>query len=279
MPLHFSYCLALVSVFSKDATQTLIAQVVSCKVFFMKKSLIVPVLASMLLACGVANAEQVSKCGGAQGKIFVTGQGEVKVMPDRVLLNYRVSSLKPYPDEARQEVEKTVTSFSQSVQDLKLGENSFIADDITIMPRYEYKDSKQTLIGYEASRNVQIKLSDFALISKITDKAIASGINQIAGFVYQVAEPDKYKAEAAQKAIASVKDQAKMLADGFDVELDTPCSITYNSHGGAVPIYRNNMAMAMRADVAAEGTTNAVYSPEPLVISASISAEYAIKKK
>lgn len=245
----------------------------------MKKSLVVSALLGMLLASTVAQAEQPTKCGGAQGKIFVTGQGEVKVMPDRVLLNYRVSSLKDAPDAARQEVEKTVTAFSDAVKDLKLGENSFIADDITIMPRYEYKDNKQTLTGYEAMRNVQIKLSDFALISQINDKAIAAGINQIAGFVYQVAEPDKYKEEAAKKAIESVKSQAKMLAEGFEVDLDSPCSITYNAHGGVTPIYRNAMPMAMRADAAAAPSTNATYTPEPLVISASISAEYAIKNK
>lgn len=243
----------------------------------MKKRFILSVLTCALLACTATQAAS-SKCGEAQGKIYVTGQGEVKVMPDRVVLNYRVSSLKPTPGEAREEVEKTVTAFSKSVKDLKLGDNSFVADDITIMPRYEYKDGKQNLLGYEASRTVQIKLSDFSLISMITDQAMAAGINQIAGFSYQISDPEKYKLEAAQKAIASVREQAKMLADGFEVDLGAPCSINYNAYGGgAVPVYRNTMMMSAKAADSSVAETQATYSLEPIEVRASISAEYAIK--
>lgn len=245
----------------------------------MKKSVIIPVLASVFLACGVAHAD-AKKCGEGMGRMSLTGQGEVKVMPDRVLLNYRVSALKPTPDEARTEVEKTVTAFSNAVKELKLDQHSFVADDITIVPRYEYKESKQILLGYEAARNVQIKLKDFALISKVTDMAMASGINQIAGFVYQVSDPDKYKNEAAQKAIASVKEQANMLAKGFELNLESPCSITYNAYGGVTPVYRNAMVMsAARADAAASNGVEATYSPEPVEVRASVSVEYAFKDK
>lgn len=241
----------------------------------MKKSLIIPIVAGVLLACGTAQAES-KKCGEGLGRISVTGQGEVKALPDIVLLNYRVSALKPTPDEARKEVEKTVTAFSKSVQDLKLGDKAFVADDISIMPRYEYKDSKQILLGYEAGRNVRITLSDFALISKVTDKAMASGINQIAGFVYQISNQEKYKQEAAKKAMVSVQEQAKMLADGFNVKLEFPCNISYSSYGGVVPVYRNAMVMSAAKAADSAPQVEATYSPDEIEIKATISAEYAI---
>lgn len=242
----------------------------------MNKLAIVPFLAGLLFTAGVTQAE-VLKCGDANGKITVSGQGEVKAMPDTVLLQYKVSSLKPKPDEARQDVEKTVTAFANAVKTLKLDDGAFVADDLSIMPRYEYKDGKQNLLGYEAGRTVEVKLADFTLISKVTDLAMDSGINQIAGFVYKVSDPEKYKREAALKAINSIKEQAQMLADGFGVKLGSPCLVHYNSYSGATAVYRNNMMLtAARAADSASNDTEATYSPEPLKIQATISAEYAI---
>ena len=237
------------------------------------------------LSGAIANAAgtnpdlNAGKCS-SKGYISVVGQGEVKVDPDLVRLNYRVSAIKDTPEEARVEVEKTVEAFSKAVAGLKLEDKSFIADNISIMPRYQYneKANKQELSGYEASRNVDIKLSDFSLIAQINTMAMDAGINHIAGFEYSVKDKNKYEIEAAKKAIEDAKVRAQVLADGFNVKLGMPCSIEFGDRGYVTP-YRLAAAprAMMAADTAAAGRVEGVYNYEAIVISASVNASFAIE--
>lgn len=245
----------------------------------LKKSLIALSVSLAALSSSVALASE-GKCSAANGEISVTGEGEVKVNPDRVQLNYRVSAVKDTPEAARDEVEKTVTAFSEAVSKLNLGENAFVADNIVIMPRYEYNQEakKSELKGYEATREVNINIKDFALIGQLNDMAMKAGINQIAGFQYSVEDTNKYELEAARKAIANAKERAQLLADGFDVKLGQPCKLQFVERNAIM--YRNAaprlMTMAAAADA---GGTQSTYKAEPMVISATVSAVFSIDAK
>ena len=249
-----------------------------------KKIVLALALAVPMLGVTQAQAAALGGCEVGKAKVEVVGEGEVKVMPDRVRLNYSVSAVKPTADEARREVEKTVTAFSDAFKALKLDDKAFVADSINIFPRYEYNEKlkKQELQGYEARRNVDIKLSDFALIGKINDMAIAAGINQIAGYEYTVSDRKKYELEAAKKAIEDAKIKAKLLADGFGVKVGTPCTLSFQNNG--IAVYRN-AAPRMMALAAAAPESNVVstYSVEPTVISTSVhvvlNLEKAVKDK
>lgn len=244
----------------------------------LKKSLLALSLSCLAVASTVAMAED--KCT-TYGQITVTGKGEVKAAPDRAQLHYRVSAIKDSPEEARVEVEKTVKAFSDSVATLNLGENAFVADNITIMPHYEYNQElkKTELKGYEAARDVNINIKDFALIGKLTDMAIKAGINQIAGFQYSIENRRQYELEAAKKAIADAKERAQLLADGFEVNLGKPCQISFGSDRGHVVPYRYaNAKMAVMDAAPAEAGIESTYKAEPMVISSSVSAVFGIKK-
>ena len=236
-----------------------------------KKIALALALAVPMLGATQVQAAPLGGCEVGKAKVDVIGEGEVKVMPDRVRLNYSVSAIKPTADEARREVEKTVTAFAEAFKSLKLEEEAFVADSINIFPRYEYNDKlkKQELQGYEARRNVDIKLTDFALIGKINDMAIAAGINQIAGYEYTVADRKKYELEAAKKAIEDAKVKANLLAEGFGAKVGTPCTLSFQNNG--IAVFRNAAPRAMAFSAAAP-TSNEVstYSIEPVVISSAV---------
>lgn len=243
----------------------------------LSKSLLALSLSFAALASTQALASD-GKCGTDFGRISVVGEGEVKVMPDLATLEYRVSAIKDNAKTARDEVEKTVNSFSKAVGELKLDKDAFIADNITVMPRYKWneKAKKQDLIGYEASRNVSIKLKDFALIGKASDLALKAGINQISGFSYSVSEPKKYETQAAEMAVADAKEKAALLAKGFDAEIGAPCSLSFEEHNYPGP-YRAVRAMAYSASAESDSVEQATYSAEKVTITSKVNASFSIK--
>lgn len=240
------------------------------------KSLLALTLSLATFASTQAMAED-GKCGSNYGRINVTGEGKVKAMPDLASLEYRVSAIKDTAKAARDEVEQTVNKFSKAVAELKLDKDAFIADSITVMPRYKWneKAQKQEMIGYEAIRNVNIKLKNFELIGKTSDIAIKSGINEIAGISYSVTDPSKYQAEAAQLAINSAQSHAKILAKGFGAELGAPCSLSIESRDFPVP-YASPRAMAYSAKADYESADTTTYSAEPITITYKVNASFSI---
>ena len=241
-----------------------------------KQSLIALSFAAM--ACSAAFASE-GKCSMDFGKISVTGQGEVKVMPDRATLNYRVVTTKDTPAQARAQVENTVTAFFKDIESLKLDKKAFVADSIVIMPNYKYneQEKKQELVGYEASRNISIKVSDFALIGQLNDMALKAGVNNISGFEYSLSDKKKYEREAAKLAIADAKEQAHLLAEGFEVKLGDPCSLNFRERNYGVYRAYSNRSMLLNAAVESS-EVQSTYSIEPIVVSSTVEATYNIKK-
>lgn len=236
---------------------------------------------SLALACFTTTQALADdgKCSDKYDRISVVGEGEIKVMPDVVSLEYRVSSLKGTAKEARDEVEKTVSAFSKSVGTLKLDKDAFIADNITIMPRYQWNEAKkkQEQIGYEAARNVSVKLKDFTLIGKVSDEALKAGINQISGFNYTISDPKKYEHEAAQLAIADANDKAAFLAKGFNTKVGHPCSLSFEERSYGSP-YRLMSVSPMARNTAEAQAAPDTYTVEKVTISSRVNATFSIKE-
>lgn len=213
---------------------------------------------------------------GASGKINVTGRGEVKVMPDRARLSYRSRVVYTVADDARKEVEGRVTAFVDAVASLNLDPDALVADSINITPEYRWNDvtRAQEFAGYAASRCVEVKISDFALIAKINELAVQCGLNEILGFEYTVSERKKYETAAARIAIEDAKERAALLAEGFGVKMGEPLSLSFQEYGGvshyakAAPRF---MGVAAQCDSAAN-----TYTVEPLVITATVEASFSI---
>ena len=162
----------------------------------MKKSL---QALSLTLAAGAlllsTQALADSKCSLKDGKITVMGTGTVKVMPDEAVLSFSVSEIKDNAAAARNSVEERVTGFITALKPLNLGENQILADNLNVFPKYSYNEGKSKLEGYSAYRVVKVTVDNLELIPKVTDLALESGINEVAGFEYQVKDLEAVKKE------------------------------------------------------------------------------------
>lgn len=221
---------------------------------------------STLIGCS-----SLSYADSCQNSINVTGVGIVVVKPDVVTLHYTVSANNSDPKLARADVEKSVTTFVESLKNQKQANNiSFSAQDLILSPVYSYDDGKSILNGYKAIRNVEVKLTDFSLIDEINHLAINSGLNEISGFNYAVSNQDQYQQQALSLALDDAKAKATLIADKLNLKLSKACKVEYNHSLNAVP--RLFMAKANMSD------SNAVYKSEETQISAQVSVDFEIKK-
>lgn len=228
--------------------------------------------------------ESDSRSRRESGNIRVEGTGEVRVLPDRARLRYRVSYVGRTSENARISVEKAVSAFAESVAKLNLDKDAFVADSISITPNFEYdKDNKfRQQNGYEAVREINLNIKDLSLVGEITGMAMEAGINQIEGFDYYLDERQKYEDEAAQRAIEDARRQAQALAQGFGVELGLPYDLEF-TYRSCEPLssredHRGVLYSASVADNRKRHDESA-YQFEPMVISATVKAHYSTYEK
>ena len=241
----------------------------------MKKSL---QALSLTLAAGAlllsTQALADGKCSLKDGKITVMGTGTVKVMPDEAVLSFSVSEIKDNAAAARNSVEERVTGFITALKPLNLGENQILADNLNVFPKYSYNEGKSKLEGYSAYRVVKVTVDNLELIPKVTDLALESGINEVAGFEYQVKDLASVKKEAAKLAIKDAKEKAKLLADGFEVKVSHPCDLQFVESGSIMP-YHNRLMMAKAASDTAP--VEASYEVQPMTVTSQVNAVFSIK--
>ena len=149
-----------------------------------------------------------------------------------------------------------------------------MADNLTVFPKYSYNEGKSKLEGYSAYRVVKVTVDNLELIPKVTDLALESGINEVAGFEYQVKDLESVKKEAAKLAIKDAKEKAQLLADSFEVKIAHPCDLQFVESGSIMP-YRNRLMMAKAASDNA--AVEASYEVQPMTVTTQVNAVFSLK--
>lgn len=227
-----------------------------------------------VISAAVLAAAPVQASSSDHGTITVTGIGEYAAAPDEAVLNFQVSAEAQTAAAARDEVEKVVSAFLQELAALKLPQDAVVAENLSVSPRFNYHEGRSELAGYRGSRLISVTLSDFTTIGEVTDLAFKSGINEVAGFTYQLKDRKAAEKKARELAIADAKAKAGELAEGFAVELGTPKSLSFELQGSVIS--PRPMLMAARADNAA-GASSAAYNVDDITIKAQVNAVYNFK--
>ena len=221
--------------------------------------------------------------GVKPGTIEVEGVGVIKATPDTVTMNFAVSYENPDLATVKNDVEKAVTDFVKVLKGLGIKEKGIIANSISVHPvtEFDHKARKQVKTGFRATRNIVVETDNLSLVDKISESAITNNVNVISTYTYSIKDPKALQKKANQLAIQNAKDQAKELADGFNVELASLDKIEFLNYDDFRPNpyarakFNNVDAVALNAPALAPAT----YTVNEIVISSRVSAIYNILPK
>lgn len=241
----------------------------------MQKSLyLISLVAVALLFSEPASA--VVDCSENHGRITVVGHGQVEVDPDEVVLNFNIQETDKSAADVHARVDEKMAKLLDGLKSKGIKPEQIRADNVRITTEYKRDDKGNYItVGYSASREINVKLWDFALIADITDLALACGFNGISGFDYRLKDAKSAKVKAQSEAIKDARAQASLLAEGFSVKLAAPCSLQFENNDSVSFRGTRNMLMSNKAN--ADGLPREIYSQDKLVIESKVSAEYVIE--
>jgi uncharacterized protein len=168
-------------------------------------------LAVAIVALSSSPQAQIVATSGTN-VISVSGESEIRVVPDEVLLSLGVETfdkvLKSAKDLNDERIRKTIAAArSQGV----LAEH-IQTDYIGIEPRYPDGDVTRQLLGYVVRKSVVIRLKNIARFEDLLTSTLEAGVTHVHGIEFRTTELRKHRDQARVLALKAAQEKADLLA-------------------------------------------------------------------
>ncbi len=151
--------------------------------------------------------------------ITLDGEGKVSGKPTLAQVDVGFFSEGRDVTQAQGENTRTVNAIIAGMKELGIAEADMQTSNYSISPKYDYKDGKQTVIGYGVSQTMVVKVRDLGKAGAVLARAGELGANQVNGVQFTIDDPTSIRQEARKKAIADATRKAHELADALGVNI------------------------------------------------------------
>jgi uncharacterized protein YggE len=238
---------------------------------------IIVVLAMMISPSGAARAQ------GGSGTISVTGEAQVKVVPDEVTLAVGVETINLDLLTAKQQNDNRAQAVLALAQKYEIKPEHVQTDFITVQPRYEDNYNRQVLIGYVVRKTIVFTLNQIDKFESLLTDTLTAGANYVYGIDFHTTELRKYRDQARDLAIKAAQEKAAAMASALGQGIGAATSIhedqiwwwsSYNRWGMGSSPQSQNVVQSVGGDTTPiEGG----FAPGQVVVSARVSVTFTLK--
>lgn len=188
---------------------------------------IVSVALLLILALSAWSQDSQPQPAPAEARrITTTGEAEVRVVPDEVILTLGVETINKKIEVARGQNDGVVNKVLALATSLGIPAEHVQTDYISIDPRYRngYYEERD-FIGYVVHKNVVITLRDLSLFEDLLAGALDAGVNYVHGIEFRTTELRQHRDQARALAIRAAREKAAALAAELGQDVGEPLSI------------------------------------------------------
>ncbi len=194
---------------------------------------LVPVvgLAAILVAAPFATGQE-------EGRITVTGEADVRVVPDEVVLTLGVETDDLDLQAAKAENDERMAAVIGAAKEAGLPDNLIRTDYLGIEPRYDYDGRERIFLGYWVRRSVSLTLREIDAFEDLLSSVLAVGANYVHGIQFRTTELRTHRDRARSLALAAARKKAEKMAGelghsvGHTVLMREDRSGWWSSYGG-----------------------------------------------
>jgi uncharacterized protein len=146
--------------------------------------------------------------------VKTTGTAEVKVTPDRVVMQLGVEQQSNKASSAKAAVSGTSRNFLAALKGLGIDEKDIQTAYLFLQPETHYQKGVR-MTTFAADQSLSVTIRDLSKLDDVMDAVIAAGGNQIDGIEYQSSELRRYKDQARDEAVKAAREKAEALAKGL----------------------------------------------------------------
>jgi uncharacterized protein len=187
---------------------------------------------NMRKACGLLLAFVIATAASWPARaleklVTVTGQATISVAPDTAIIRIGVTSHGKSAREASDANGKRMTVVLAAIKDSGIAERDIQTSRLSLQPQYDpNKGGTASLLGFQVTNQLTIRIHDIAQLPAILDRAIAAGANEMSGIEFIVSEHSKLLDQARDDAIADARRKAELYAKAAGAKLGRVVAIT-----------------------------------------------------
>jgi len=198
----------------------------------MKKSIAFVALLFTVVAFAQENKAQIPQ-------ISVTGEGKVKVTPDRAIINVGVLNTGKDAKEVKTLNDETVDKVIKFLKKSGLNAADYKTNNVNLHKNYDYEKKKQV---YQANQSISITLKELSKYDEIMMGLNDSGVNNIQGVEFKSSKMEELEKEARKKAMLNAKQKAEDYVSVLGQKIGKALLISDSSHAYyPQPMYKNSM--------------------------------------
>lgn len=204
--------------------------------------------------------------------LSVSASADAKRVPDIATISTGVVTQAADANAAMRANAAQMDKVMAAIRAAGIAERDIQTSGINLNPNYKYvENAPPTIVGYQASNNVNVKVRDLSKLGKVLDTFVEQGANQINGPSFEVDKPDEAYDEARIAAIKKAQARAQTYADALGLKVRRIVSI---SEGGASFPRPMPMMRAMAADAGFAKETSV--APGESTLSANIEVVFEL---
>ena len=205
--------------------------------------------------------------------ITVTGEGEVKVMPDEAVFTLGIETSDKDLGAAKSANDARIRQVLDLADKAGIDPQDVQTDHLNIEPRYRDGYEQRDFIAYFVRKNVVIRLKDLSKYESFFGQVLQLGVNYVYGINFQISEPRKYKDQARLQAIRAAQDKATSLASQLNQDVGQPYKIVEDQETlGAWNQSRGAMMMPMDSG----GTGGPTIAPGQILVTARVTVSFEL---
>ena len=173
-----------------------------------------------------------------EGRITVSGDADVRVVPDEVVLTLGVETDDLDLSRAKAENDERVSRVIQAATDAGIPENLIRTDYLGIEPRYRFDGPERVFLGYWVQKSIALTLRDVDGFEDLLSAALEAGANYVHGIQFRTTELRTHRDRARSMALVAARAKAEMMARelghgvGETVLIREDRSSWWSSYGG-----------------------------------------------
>ena len=209
----------------------------------MKDKAMTIVSVALLLALGFSAWTQAHPAvpAAAQGtagttsetrRITVSGEADVRVVPDEVIVTVGIETWNKNMQIARTQNDEIVKRVLALADELGIAGQHVQTDYVSIEPRYRngyYED--RDFIGYFVHKNIVVTLRDLTQFEDLLAGALDAGAHYIHGIEFRTTELRQHRDQARALAIEAAREKAEAMAGELGQQVGQPLLIQEQQSG------------------------------------------------
>lgn len=207
--------------------------------------------------------------------VLVTGVGEIKVVPDQVMLRVGVETRAVKLEDAKRDNDKAMQAMLATLKQQGIEAKDVQTDYLNIQPQYPVDapgNVRLQPVGYAVRRNATVLLRKLDKFDAVLSGLITSGGNTVDDIDFRTSKLEEYRQQARLKAINQAKEKATTLVGAVGSKLGRAYTINEENN-----IYQPVAYKMMNRAMAAESGDAATMAPGEITVTTNVQASFVIE--